>query len=136
MNNSGFEQKRFLQKFKEYISLFLYIILILAFSIAVMDILVFSATLFAVNNKELYSKIFVLGIVFILIIYFSVKVSLSIIKYRKDKLKLKEILIIFLKNRISGILSFLLVILLVLSVIFIAKFLLEQNYYLIYKTLK
>ncbi|MBN1499541.1 MAG: hypothetical protein JW982_05275 [Spirochaetes bacterium] len=136
MTNSDYEQKRFFQKFKEYLSLFLYIIFILLFSIIIMDLVIFPATVFAVNNKVRFSEIFIIAAGIILVLYVILKLTFTLHRYIKDRLKFSEILTIFVKNRISAFFSFFIIMLLFIFVIGIAKWLLEQNYYLIYKTLK
>lgn len=132
MKNS-FEQRNPWEKFKEFAYLFLFIAVSTLLSTAIMDAVSFPFTVFALNNKESFNRIFVL-ITLSLGLFFVIYSLFRIINYyRKSSVSIIQAVVDFSKRVFSALAAFLSVLILITFILVFIYLLLKYNYRILYE---
>ena len=132
MKNS-FEQRNPWEKFKEFAYLFFFIAVSTLLSTAIMDAVTFPFTVFAINNKDSFNRLFVLIAVSLLIFLVILSVFKIINYYRKSSVSIFQAAADFSKRVFSALAAFLSVLLLIAFILVFIYFLLKYNYRILYE---
>ena len=132
MKNS-FEQRNPWEKFKEFAYLFIFIAVSTLISTAIMDVVSFPFTVFAINNKESFNRLFVLISVSLIIFIIIFSIFRIISYYRKSSVSLLQAVADFSKRVFSALAAFLSVLLLIAFILVFIYFLLKYNYRILYE---
>jgi len=131
--NNVYEKAGLLYRLKESGNLFIYMIASFLVSLIVMNILIFPIAIFAVEDQTAFTLI-VKNLFWILFFcalgYLLVK---KIIYYRKNEFPLSRITRNIILKPLSFIFFIILILIIIFSLIALINFILQKNYYLIYK---
>jgi hypothetical protein len=131
--NNLYEKTGLLNRLKESAVLFLFIFLSLLASLIIMNLVIYPVALFSIKNDKIFTNIVKYLFWFIIsisIIYVLVK---RFIYYKKNDLANIQIIKKILLKPASFLLFLLLLLISILIFILIINFILQKNYYLIYK---
>lgn len=134
-NVNLYEKTRLRNRFKDIVTLALFTLVVAVISLAVMNILVYPMTVFAVNHKNAFNFIIKDLAFFALIALLLALIGLKIYRLKKNGLEAKKIVryMVLKPFYYLSIFFFFLVISAVLLLILYALF--SNNYYLLYKIL-
>jgi hypothetical protein len=133
--NNLYEKTGLLNRLKESGVLFLFIFLSLLASLIIMNLIIYPLAFLSIKNKTLFTNI--VKNLFWIIISAAIMFVLfkRIVLYRKNELTNIQILKKILLKPASFLLFLLLIIISIFILIIIINFILQKNYYLIYKIL-
>ena len=132
MKNS-FEQRNPWEKFKEFAYLFIFIAVSTLLSTVIMDAVSFPFTVFAINNKESFNRLFVLISVSIIIFIIIFSIFRIFSYYKKSSVSMLQAIADFSKRVFSALAAFLSVLLLIAFILVFIYFLLKYNYRILYE---
>ena len=131
--NNIYEKSGLTNRLKESGSIFLFIFIALISSLIIMNLLIFPVALFSINHNVIFTAIVkILFLVFIIgsIGYLLIK---KIIFYKKNEFSNTEILKNIIIKPLSFLLFLFLILMIILIIILLINFILQKNYYLLYK---
>jgi hypothetical protein len=130
-----YEKTGLFNRLKESGVLFLFIFLSLIASLIVMNIIIYPITLFSIKNNQIFTHIVVN--LFWIIIFASTGFVLTrkIIYYKKNELPNIQIIKKIILRPLSFLLFLFLILISIIILILVINFILQKNYYLIYKIL-
>lgn len=132
-NNSSFENRKFRDRMREMLTLFVFIILAAAASTVVMDVLIFPTALFAVTHRELYNVIIKIAFWAVLLGFSLFLIGRRVIGLRKDGWKYGEITRALLLKPLRVLSVIFVMLVLASAIVSLIYLLLSNNNYLLYK---
>jgi hypothetical protein len=134
MNNETlFEKRRLRDRFREIATLAGFTLAVALISIAVMNLLIFPVTVFAVNHTAAFNFIVRDLSLFIIVALLAFLVGLRVYRLRKEGLPAAEIARYLLKRPFYYVAIFFFFIITSSVLVFVLYLLLSNNYYLLYK---
>ncbi len=132
MNNS-YEKSGLTSRIKESCTILLFIFIALIASMVVMNILVFPIALFSINHKTIFTSIVKYFLWIIVIASIGYHLVNKIIFYKKNGLSNPQIIKKIILKPLSFFIFLLILLLIILVLMIFINFLLQKNYYLLYK---
>jgi hypothetical protein len=131
--NNIYEKSGLSNRLKESGSIFLFIFIALIASLFIMNILIFPVALFSINHKTIFTSIVKNFIGIIVIASIGYVLIKKIIFYKNNDLPNSKIIKNIILRPLSLLLFLILLLMIILILIILIDFLLQKNYYLLYK---
>ena len=131
--NNPYEKSGLKNRLSESATLFVFIIISLLVSLIVMDVIIFPIAIFSIQNETLFTsvvKYLFWIIITVSLLYLVIK---KIYSLKKDELPTRQIIRTIISKPLSSFLLALIIIIVSLILILLINFLLQKNFYLLYK---
>ncbi len=132
-NKVRFEKKRYRDRMKEFMTLFVFTVGAAILSLVVMDLIILPLTIFAVSKKEVFNYIIKDLLINIIIISFVIIIIKKIYNYKNEGFPAIEVIKHFLLKPVNMLGTFVVIFLLTSAIILILYLILNINNYYIYR---
>ncbi len=131
--NNIYEKTGLLSRIKESFTLIIFIVFSLLISLLVMNLLIFPVAVFSINNKLIFSEI----VKYLFFIILTVSIVFAFVRriafYKKSEMPNLQIVKLIILKPVSFLLFILIILFILFLLIVIINFVLQNNYYLLYK---